>query len=820
MSSDKESKVAQLFKNLEYGPAPESPNIAYQWMDSHDRKFGHFINGKWINPGDRKEVECKSPATGEVLASTIQGTKNDLDIAVQSAKTAYESWSSLSGHARARYIYSIARHVQKHMRLISVVESLDNGKPIRETRDYDIPIVVRHLYHHAGWAELMETEMKGWISVGVVGAIVPWNFPLMLLCWKVCPALAMGNTVVLKPASYTRLSALLFADICAEAGLPAGVFNVVTGDGRFGSALATHPDVDKVGFTGSTEVGKILRRVTAGTGKKLSLELGGKSPIVVFDTADLDSTVEGIVMAIWFNQGQVCSAGSRLLVQETVAEKLIHKLKVRMKHLRVGNSLDKCVDIGAIVDDSQRKSVDEYVEDAKKEGAEVYQASECIPDGCFYPPTLVTNLSTTSKIVIEEVFGPVLAVLTFRTAKEAIALANNTLYGLGASVWSEHIGLAMEVACNIKAGSVWINNHNVFDAATGFGGYKESGYGRDGGKEGLYEYVKPSWQPRIKVDISSYDVTKFGAQAFPTVSNPNINPLKHSEKGLPKIDRTLKLYIGGKQVRPDQNFSRPVLDCKGSVLGQIAESNRKDVRNAVEAANNAALSGWSKRSGHNKAQLTYFIAENLELRKDEFVRCLIDSTSCSVEDAEKEVDTSIQRLFHWAAYADKYGGNVQETEHYGTVLRVHEAVGVVAIACPDEAPLLSFLSLLIPAFIRGNTTVIVPSEKFPLPAVELYQILETSDVPPGVINILTGSRDHITKILAEHQNVNAMWYFGSSEGSKFVEHTSAVNIKRVWVNYGQSRDWYDRQQGCGEEFLIKAVECKSVWIPMGHVFAN
>jgi len=815
-----ESKISQLFKNLEYGPAPESPNIAYQWLDSHDRKFGHFINGKWVHPEDRKEVTSKSPATGEVLANTIQGTPDDLNDAVVAARTAYDSWSKLSGHARARHIYSIARHVQKHMRLISVVESMDNGKPIRETRDYDIPIVARHLYHHAGWAELMDTEMREWTSIGVVGAIVPWNFPLMLLCWKVCPALAMGNTVVLKPASYTRLSALLFADICAEAGLPPGVFNILTGDGRFGSGLATHPDVDKVGFTGSTEVGKILRRVTAGTGKKLSLELGGKSPVVVFDSADLDSVVEGIVMAIWFNQGQVCSAGSRLLVQETIADQLFSKLKERIKHLRVGTSLDKCMDMGAIVDESQRKSVEEFVEDARKHGAEIYQACECIPtEGCFYPPTLVTNVSTTSRIVVEEVFGPVLVALTFRTAKEAINLANNTLYGLGASVWSEHIGLAMEVASNIKAGSVWINNHNVFDAATGFGGYKESGYGRDGGKEGLYEYVKPKWMPKIKIDASEFDISKFGPAVFPGVSNANINTPLAATGSMPSIDRTFKLYVAGKQKRPDANYCRPVLSKDGGVIGQVGEANRKDVRDAVEAAN-GALAGWQKRSGHNKAQIMYYLAENLELRKDEFMKSLMQSTGCTKEEAGKEVDASVGRMFHWAAYADKYGGSVQETQHYGTVLRVHDSVGVIGMACPDESPLLSFISLMAPAFVRGNVSVIIPSEKYPLPALELYQVFETSDVPAGVINILTGSRDHLTKTLSEHQNVNGMWYFGSAEGSKFVEHTSAVNIKRVWVNYGATRDWYQKDQGEGEEFLIRSVECKSVWIPMGHTFAN
>jgi len=812
------SKVASIFQSLEYGPAPESPNIAYDWLNGHEKKFGHFINGKWVHPEGRKTLESKSPAKGELLATTIQGTSDDLDVAVSAARTAYDSWSNLAPHVRARYIYSIARTVQKHARLISVVESMDNGKPIRETRDYDIPIVVRHLYHHAGWAQLMEQEMPGWSSVGVVGAIVPWNFPLMLLCWKFCPALAMGNTMVLKPASYTRLSALLFADICAEAGLPPGVFNVVTGDGRFGSALATHPGVDKVGFTGSTEVGRILRRVTAGTGKKISLELGGKSPVVVFDSADLDSVVEGVVMAIWFNQGQVCSAGSRLLVQENVYDELISRLKVRMASLRVGDSLDKCVDMGAIINDGQKESVEKFVEDARKDGAEIFQATE-VPSGCFYPPTLVTNVSTTSTIVIEEVFGPVLVALPFRTAKEAITLANNTTYGLGASVWSENIGLAMEVASCIKAGSVWINNHNVFDAATGFGGYKESGYGRDGGKEGLYEYVKPKWQTRAHVDVSGFDYKTFGQAVFPSVSNPNVNPVEAKE--VPSVDRTYKLYINGKQARPDANYSRPLYGKDGHVIAQVGEANRKDIRNAVEASVKAQP-GWKKRTAHNRAQIMYFIAENLEQRREEFVLSLITSTSCTREEGESEVDASIQRLFHWAAYADKYGGSVQETQQYGTVLRVHDAVGVIAIICPPkDNPLLSFVSLLAPALVRGNTVCIVPSEHFPLPALSLYQVLETSDVPGGVINILTGSSDHLTKYLTEHRNVNAVWYFGDDvKGSGFVEHTSADSIKRTWCNHGQSRDWYDQVQGSGEEFLLKSVECKSVWIPMGHTFAN
>lgn len=810
--------VSKIFETMEYGPAGEDDKIAQAWLDDHNRKFGHFINNVWEHPEDRKSYVSKDPCKGTVLASTVQGTKEDVDQAVSAAKTAYKSWSALSGHARARYLYSVARHVQKHSRLIAVVESLDNGKTIRETRDCDVPLVARHLYYHAGWAQLMDTEMKGWKSIGVVGAIVPWNFPLMLLAWKVCPALAMGNTVVLKPATYTRLSALLFAEICAEAGLPPGVFNVVTGGGAMGSILATHIDVDKVGFTGSTEVGQILRQATAGTGKKLSLELGGKSPVVVFDSADLDSAVEGVVDAIWFNQGQVCSAGSRLLVQEPVFDKFIEKLKQRMKTLRIGSSLDKTLDMGAIIDPSQQKFVAEYVEDARKEGAEVFQVD--VPSGCFYPPTLITGVGSTSRTVVEEIFGPVLVAMPFRTAKEAIALANNTIYGLGGSVFSEHITLAIETAKMIKAGAVWINCHNMFDAAAGFGGFKQSGYGRDGGKEGLFEYVKPSWQDRLSFKAPDFDVKTFGASYMadrPTITPANLQ-IVSADGVLPRVDRTYKLYYGGAQKRPDGNYCRVIKNAEGKEFALVGESNRKDVRNAAEAAGKAQP-GWDKRSGFNRSQILFYWAENLEQRRQEFVDHLTQ-VGHSVDKAEQEVDATVARLFHWAAFCDKYGGAVQETQLYGTVLRLHEPVGLIGIACPDSFPLLGFISLVAPAIARGNAVVAIPSEKNPTIALALYQVLETSDLPGGVLNILTGSRDHITKYLTEHQDFQSMWYFGSLEGSKFVEYTSAVNVKRTWVNYGLERDWLDAHQGQGEEFLYHSTQAKNIWLTMGDIFAN
>nr|XP_014344265.1 PREDICTED: aldehyde dehydrogenase family 16 member A1 [Latimeria chalumnae] len=719
--------VEQLFTTMSYGPAPETASIAQAWLERHKRSFGHFIDGKWLKPEGRQTYTTKNPATGEALATTVQGEEADVETAVKAARRAFESWSSLPCHVRARHLYSVARNIQKHQRLLSVVESLDNGKPIRESRDCDLPLVVRHFYHHAGWAELMEEEMEGWKPLGVVGAIVPWNFPLMLLTWKICPALAMGNTVVLKPATYTRLSALLLAEICVEAGLPPGVFNVVTGNGAFGSKLATHPDVDKVAFTGSTEVGRTLRRATAGTGKKLSLELGGKSPFIVFDSADLDGAVEGIVDAIWFNQGQI--------------------------------------------------------------------------------------------------FGPVLVAMPFRTTKEAIALGNNTPYGLAASVWTETLPLALEVAMSLKAGAVWVNGHNLFDAAAGFGGYKESGYGRDGGKEGLYEYVRPSWEKRVHPNPGHINYETFAASygvelpPIPGQSDVSRSSIRVKDQDIPSVDRTYKLHYGGAQKRPDGMYSRPVYDCSGAVLAYVADGNRKDVRNAVEAAHKAAP-GWGKRAAHNRAQIVYYMAENLELRREEVARRLGALTGISLEEAQQEVDLSVARLFYWGAYCDKYGGTVQETLLYGATVMIREPVGVLGIACPNENPLLSFVSLFAPAVIRGNAVVVIPSEKFPLPALDFYQVFDTSDLPGGVVNVLTGSRDHLTRYLAEHQDVQSIWYFGSEQGSKFVEWSSAENMKRTWVNYGAARNWADKKEGSGQEFLYHATQCKNIWIPMGEIFAN
>ena len=635
-----------------------------------------------------------------------------------------------------------------------------------------------------------------------------------MLAWKIAPALAMGNTVVLKPAPYTPLTALLFAEIVAEAGVPPGVVNIVTGGDEAGALIVNHPGIDKIAFTGSTSVGRIIRQATAGSGKKVSLELGGKSPFVVFEDADQDSAVEGLVDAIWFNQGQVCCAGSRLLVQESIETTFLAKLRQRMAKLRTGDSLDKAIDLGAVVDKVQYETIDRWVKKGVEEGAELYRPDVSLPEsGCFYPPTLLTNVAPASTVAQEEIFGPVLAAMSFRTPQEGIKLSNNTRYGLAASVWTENINVALEVAHRIKAGSVWINSTNLFDAAAGFGGYRESGYGREGGKEGLFEYVRPEWE--TYPEQNSYVVPSNGTDSnrWGEFVPERSVALKGVVSGEYPIDRTAKMYIGGRQKRPDGHYSRSIMNKKGKLIGLVGEGNRKDIRDAVEAAH--AARGWADRSPYNRAQVMYYIAENLAARGEAFEDRIHALTGKSKKSAAKEVEKSLERLFAYAAWADKFGGTVQETPVQGIVVAHHDYLGVIGITCPDEYPLLAMISLVGPAIARGNTTIVVPSSAYPLIATDFYQVLDTSDVPGGVVNIVTGDRDHLTKTLVEHEDVDAIWYFGDALGSREVERRSTSNMKRTLVNYGKEWDWMDDGQASGYPLLYAAVQVKNIWVPSG-----
>jgi aldehyde dehydrogenase (NAD+) len=792
--------IAEKFVTMAYGPAPEESKEALSWLDRHSRRFGHFINGTWLQPSAGQFFETNDPSTGEKLASVSQGSAADIDAAVKAARAAFPKWQSLSPHARARYLYALARQVQKHSRLLAVLETMDNGKPIRESRDIDIPLVARHFYYHAGWAQLLKQEFPEFTACGVVGQIIPWNFPLLMLAWKIAPALATGNTVVLKPAEFTPLSALAFAGICEEIGLPAGVVNIVTGDGSTGEALVKHPDVDKIAFTGSTEVGRAIRTATAQSHKRLSLELGGKSPFIVFDDADLDGAVEGLVDGIWFNQGQVCCAGSRLLMQESIAEALIGKIRDRMSTLRAGPPLDKAIDIGAIVARVQLDRIQKLVNQGIAEGATCWQPQIEMPArGLYFPPTLLSNVHPTSIVAQQEIFGPVLAAMTFRTPAEAVELANNTVYGLASCVWSENINVALQVAAQIKAGVVWVNCTNLFDAACGFGGYRESGYGREGGREGLFEYLEPAW-----------------FRSAPILPAAKPSPAEGSEEetdtSIPAIDRTVKLYIGGKQARPDSGYSMQLRGRNGEPLGEVPLGNRKDIRNAVEAARKAA--NWGKSTAHNRAQVLYYMGENLSQRRDEIARRLAQAVG--EKQAAAEVSAGIERIFSYAAWADKFDGAVHNPPFRNIAIAMNEPIGTVAVICPQEMPLLGFLSTVMPVLAMGNTAVAIPAETYPLITGDLYQLFDTSDLPGGAVNIVTGYQSQLLKVLAEHDDVDAIWSFADEASAAAAKAYSAGNLKQVFTNEGRAIDWFDPKQGEGRWFLQHATQVKNVWVPYGE----
>jgi len=795
--------IAEKFAAMEYGPAPEDAKEALTWLDHHSRRFGHFINGSWLEPSAGEYFDTTDPSTGEKLASVAQGSSADIDDAVKAARAAFPKWQSLTPHARARYMYALARQVQKHSRRLAVLETMDNGKPIRESRDIDIPLVARHFYYHAGWAQLLPQEFPDYTACGVVGQIIPWNFPLLMLAWKIAPALATGNTVVLKPAEFTPLTALAFAEICQEIGLPAGVVNIVTGDGSTGEVLVKHPDLDKIAFTGSTEVGRAIRSATAQSHKRLSLELGGKSPFIVFEDADLDSAVEGLVDGIWLNQGQVCCAGSRLLMQESIAEPLIAKIRERMITLRVGPPLDKAIDIGAIVAPVQLERIQRLVNQGVAEGATCWQPQMEMPSrGLYFPPTLLSNVHPTSMVAQQEIFGPVLAAMTFRTPSEAVELANNTVYGLAACVWSESINVALHVSAQLKAGVVWVNCTNLFDASSGFGGYRESGYGREGGKEGLLEYLEPAWFKNAPALPA----------AKPNSENANserqtLNPALGAE-----IDRTVKLYIGGKQARPDSGYSMEVRARNQQVLGEVPLGNRKDIRNAVEAAHKAA--GWAKTTAHNRAQILYYMAENLSQRRDEVAHRL--SAVVGEAQASAEVKSGVERIFSYAAWADKFDGAVHNPPFRNIAIAMNEPIGTVGIICPQDVPLLGFLSVVLPVVAAGNTAIVVPSETYPLITGDLYQLFDTSDLPGGVVNIVTGYSSQLLKVLAEHDDVDAVWCF-TDEASAFAAKSFSVgNLKQVFTNEGRAIDWFDVKQGEGRWFLQHATQVKNIWVPYGE----
>jgi aldehyde dehydrogenase (NAD+) len=798
------SSVRQIFESMEYGPSPEAVDVAVEWLEEHRRVFYPFIDGGFTRFIDECYFESIDPRDGQTLARIVRCGEIEIDAAVEAAKLAFPRWSGLTGYERARYLRTIAHGIQKHARLFSVLETLDSGKAIHESRDVEMSLVARHFYHHAGWAHLRNETFIGYEPLGVCGQIIPGSFPLLMLAWKIAPALAAGNTVVIKPSASTSLVALLFAELLQQIQFPPGVVNIVTGDATAGQLLVRHRDIQKIAFTGSTEAGRQIRVETAGSGKHLSLSLAGKSPFIVFDDADLDSAVEGIVKAVWSGQGELCRAGNRLLLQESIYEKVLTNLRRHMERLRIGDPLDRSTDLGPVATAQHLQQIQRLVEQAKADGATFWQPSWIPPrGGFFYSPILFSDVEASSALAQTDISGPVLMASSFRHATEAVKLANNTSYGLTASVWTENISKALEVAPKLKAGTVWINAANLFDAASGFGGYRESGFAREGGNEGMYEYLIPGWERYL----SYYDKHEFELHPRPVASSTR-NP-----KAEELIGRSATHYIGGKQVRSDSGCSFAVRDAEGHFASEAGLGNRKDVRNAVEAAQRAGE--WSRAAAHERGQTLCQIAENLSIRASEFSNRLHTLTGAGEWESKREVDKGVERLFYYAAWADKYDGHVHQTAYRNVALAMPEPWGVMGLICPSEHPLLWFVTLFAPAIAVGNRVVAIPSARFPTPATDFCQVLSASGVPPGVINLVTGHSDDLAKVLAHHDGVGAIWYVGSAKGSATVERESRGNLKASWVNRGKRRNLFDDHQAQGWEYLRRAVQIKNIWLPYG-----
>jgi aldehyde dehydrogenase (NAD+) len=825
----------------EYAPAPESAAIGRL-----RERYQMFVGGRFVD-GRGEDVKSINPANEEALASVSTAAVADVDTAVAAARAAYDGvWSRISAAERGKYLYRIARGIAERARELAVVETLDNGKPIKESRDVDVPTASAHFFYHAGWADKLQHAGFGSApaALGVAGQVIPWNFPLLMAAWKIAPALAAGNTVVIKPAETTPLSILVLAEIIADADLPPGVVNIITGAGDIGAALVNHPGIDKVAFTGSTDVGRLIQSSLAGTGRKLTLELGGKAANIIFDDAPIDQAVEGIVNGIFFNQGHVCCAGSRLLVQESVADEVNEKLRARIATLRLGDPMDKNTDIGAINSSAQLATIRSLTDTGEAEGAHRWTSPCPLPDrGFYFPPTVFTQVSQSMRIAREEIFGPVLSVLTFRTPDEAIAKANNTPYGLSAGVWTEKGSRILGMAAALRAGVVWANTFNRFDPTAAFGGYKESGFGREGGRSGLGAYLntdddandaapmtQPASAPAAMPELPD------GAEVARSIENmvPAIEPTvpsdlaesdhagRSSDVRLPAtpslpatprvpVTKTYKLYVGGAFPRSESGRTYPATGgVNGSIIANVAQASRKDARDAVVAARKA-FKGWSSTTAYNRGQVVYRVAEMLEGRRAQFV----DLLGGRADDAIA-VDAAIDRLVHYAGWTDKlaavFGGANPVAGPYFS-FSTPEPTGVVAAIAPQSDPLLGLVSVIAPIITSGNSVVLIAAQHQPLAAVTLAEVLATSDLPGGVVNILTGDPAEIAPHLAAHGDVNALDLTGAEGQLRTdLERAAAGTVKRV---YAPAASNFARRPGTAR--LRAFLEIKTVWHPTGAV---
>ncbi|KAA0705692.1 Aldehyde dehydrogenase family 16 member A1 [Triplophysa tibetana] len=784
--------VHDIFQNMEYGSSSTSFTTAQFWLEKHSRTLGFFADGKFYCPADRQMYNV-TDSKAEVICSIVCAKDQDVASVASSASAGFKTWSELSCSQRAKVLRQSAGVLQRHSQCVSELCELSQSPTSPAA-------LIRLAQYYTSWAQLRDTLMPTWTPRGIVAVVVSDDCSVYSLLLKVLPALAMGNAVIVVPGRSTSLPALLLAQLFMEAGIPAGVLNVVTGSkASLGVKVAQNPHVNYLTYSGSKETGEDLAKAAAGCGLPMTFSFSTSSvcPFIIFESADLDSAVDGAI-EMGFRKKKDCQWV--LYVQESVCDSVVARLRLRMAAM-------KCVPSNA-----DRNLIDTAVQGAQQQGAKLIQSCPPPPAGGLYPPTVLCGLAPSSDTVISPSPGPVLPLITFRSSTEGVTIGNHSVHGQAASIWTEDLTLALESAKSLSVGSVWVNCHSVMDPALPLCGRKESGNCTDGGKEGLYQFLRPSLSPTLPRSTPvSINYDEFGSAASKFLIPEGFDPSS--------VPRFYSQLVGGQLRKADSGCTRSVLGPEGTVLAHCPDGGRKDVRNAVEAAIKVQP-GWMKKSPATRSQSLYSLADLLEKKRLEIAASIQTQTGISLEEADKEVELSISRLSDWAARCDKEGGGIPFLPQSGSALSTPEALGVVGVVLPSSKPILSLVSLLGAAVAMGNAVVMVPSEKYPLPALAFIQVLQNSDLPGGLVSIITGDRDKLTHALANHSVIQSIWYWGSIQGCQFLQYSCACPLKRLWLHCEceeneekGGRDWTSSNPSHQEELWRRAVVWKSVWIP-------
>ncbi|XP_041824718.1 aldehyde dehydrogenase family 16 member A1 [Melanotaenia boesemani] len=794
MASRTTKTVYEIFQSMEHGPASTSNTATAQaWLDHHSRSLGFFIDGKFVRPAERQSRSL-ADSKGGVVCSTACAEAGDVSQCASSAANSFKSWSSLTCNQRAKVLLRLASALGLHGQCVSELCELCEA-PCSPSS------LVRLLQFYSSWAQLRDTLICDWTPLGVVAIVTSDDCSLYSLMLKVLPALAMGNSVIVVPGRSCAPPALLLAQLFTGAGLPAGAFNVLTGsDVTLGAKVAQNPIISYVTYSGNKEDGVTLCKASAGMGAPVSVSpcTGATCPFIIFESADIDSTVDEVMEAAFKKKKEVYWV---LCVQESVSDSVVARLRLRMAGM-------KCV---ALRSDADRALLDAAVQEAQQQGATLVQSCAAPPSGAQYPPTVLCGAAPSSPYVVTPPPGPLLPLLTFRSNTEAVALGNHSPHGHAASIWTEDLTLALETAKSLSVGSVCVNSSLVCDPCLPVSGHKDSGSCTDGGREGLYQFLRPSCStsPLLRCSPVSMDYSQFGTEASPAVipdtSDPSSSPLSYTQ------------FVGGKACKSVSGCSVAVQSPGGSgVLAFCPDGGRKDVRNAVEAAIKVQP-GWMKKSPSARAQSIYSLAKGLEAKRRDLAVSISSQTGISADEADREVELSVTRLNVWAAYCDKVQGGSLPMPQSGSALSFPEALGVVGVVLPDKNPVLSMVTLLGAAIATGNAVIMVPSQKHPLPALAFIQVLQSSDLPAGLVNIVTGSRDQLTVALATHSVIKAIWYWGSAEGCQYLQYTCTRPLKtlRLFIQDGKDggMDWTQSHPSLLEDMWRNAVQWKSVWIP-------